>query len=836
MARMITVTCLLTHGHSPSCKQRPLYVMAQSCRRTSNARCPSLPLTYLLRPAARRPYKNIPPFSAALPLLIRRPFPPPVHSPPNMSEGNVDVDVNALVHNVEKLTGSRRWLRRVTKKQRWKQKRLTLTRDAIISYRDPSGHHLKSFVLIPASARLATVQEQLDNHRPYIFVLTAIPASQVVEQRPDRHVIFFAVSSPTSAKQWISAANTLAANRVRSTHGPLTPLNAPLLAAWGHVPRLPLAAVPQTARAIGLKISVDQFQQTVYELHQTLGTHITFPFFVNAVLAHAQTKALSPVFQQFSTDGQPLTAAQLSQLLQCTTSDALHLLKLHHTDHCSLQTLTAMLHHPINSVVDSQKAKQPHDMTRPLTHYLISSSHNTYLESDQFKGDSTAEMYRIVLERACRCVEIDMWDGDDDQPAVTHGRTMTSVVSLRKVLCIIREHAFSHGTDYPLILSLENHLSHRQQVNAADLIREILGDCILTPEYPGMHVDVLPSPEQLRGRILIKAKTGHSVRVESKPTDTCPVYDDDSDEADTASASARSRDDENPSSSSESEKGSKNGTTSKISEEIASLVYLPGSSRKDLMRLWNKGISGKDRFISSSCVSVNEKKVAEIWENNKVDTIREYNTHALSRVYPKGTRVDSSNYTPTLAHFMGCQIVALNWQKHDSGLAVNEARFLANSGCGYILSESVRSPTQSSGVLSIQLLSGFLLPKPKNSSTRDTIDPYCVINVYDEQFDEEDDFSSERFYSQADRSNGFAPTWHETATLKIRNKALAVVVLKVYDHDRTSDDDLIGYCAVPTSLIREGHRCFPLTSKDGDPLTLPSTDVRPSVLCNVKWT
>ncbi|KAI0560102.1 Phosphatidylinositol-specific phospholipase C X [Gracilaria domingensis] len=449
-------------------------------------------------------------------------------------------------------------------------------------------------------------------------------------------------------------------------------------------------------------------------------------------------------------------------------------------------------------------------------------------------------MYRIVLQRGCRCVEIDMWDGDDDRPVVTHGHTMTSEVSLEDVLNIIREHAFSHGTDYPLILSLENHLSHRQQIKAASLICEILGDYLYRPDCAGTHVDVLPSPEKLRGRVLLKAKTGHSILIQSKPSEFSNIEDEDSDEVEESPRTVKSREEEsNSSSSSGSEKLSKSKPTSKIAEEMSQLVFLAGGSRKILMPMWISGVSGKDKFIASSCVSVNEKKVAEVWESGTqtVNAIREYNSHGLTRVYPKGTRVDSSNYTPTLAHHLGCQIVALNWQKHDNGMAVNEARFLANNGCGYVLSETVRqSPDTQPQTLHLQLLSAFMLPKPKVSSTRDTIDPYCVIKLYDEDFSGEDDYCSEKIDSQACRSNGFSPVWKETALLEVKNRALAVIVLKVYDHDRTSDDDLVGYCAVPTSLLREGYRCFPLMSKEGEPVTLPSTDIRPSVLCNVKWT
>lgn len=39
-----------------------------------------------------------------------------------------------------------------------------------------------------------------------------------------------------------------------------------------------------------------------------------------------------------------------------------------------------------------------------------------------------------------------------------------------------------------------------------------------------------------------------------------------------------------------------------------------------------------------------------------------YNKRQMSRIYPKGTRVDSSNYNPQPFWNVGCQMVALNYQ------------------------------------------------------------------------------------------------------------------------------------------------------------------------------
>ncbi|XP_013875782.1 1-phosphatidylinositol 4,5-bisphosphate phosphodiesterase eta-2a isoform X2 [Austrofundulus limnaeus] len=166
---------------------------------------------------------------------------------------------------------------------------------------------------------------------------------------------------------------------------------------------------------------------------------------------------------------------------------------------------TNYMRSPAGDIFNPEFYSVNQDMTQPLCNYFIASSHNTYLMGDQLMSQSRVDMYAWVLQAGCRCVEVDCWDGQDGEPIVHHGYTLTSKILFKDVIETINKYAFIKN-DYPVILSIENHCSVPQQKKMAQYLVEVLGDKLDVSSIRADESGQLPSPELLRGKILVKGK------------------------------------------------------------------------------------------------------------------------------------------------------------------------------------------------------------------------------------------------------------------------------------------------------------------------------------------
>jgi hypothetical protein len=94
-----------------------------------------------------------------------------------------------------------------------------------------------------------------------------------------------------------------------------------------------------------------------------------------------------------------------------------------------------------------------------------------------------------------RCVELDCWDGKtpDDEIIITHGKAMCTDILFKDALMAIRDCAFV-TSEYPVILSIENHLCMSNQYKMAKYFDEIFGELLLKealPDYPVLHAQAL---------------------------------------------------------------------------------------------------------------------------------------------------------------------------------------------------------------------------------------------------------------------------------------------------------------------------------------------------------
>ncbi|RSL58099.1 hypothetical protein CEP53_006257 [Fusarium sp. AF-6] len=300
----------------------------------------------------------------------------------------------------------------------------------------------------------------------------------------------------------------------------------------------------------------------------------------------------------------------------------------------------------------------PKNLSKPLTNYFISSSHNNYVGSVTPGPTATAEAYRDVLMQGCRSIELNVWNGDSvelktqdssqDHQANTLGWTFSDPCSLREVCAVIGTSAFVNN-DLPVIVSLEVHADIENQEVMVRIMKEEWGELLLDEPLEGIDPrSRLPTLGDLRRKILVKVTESPVIVIDN------PTW----------------RDMEEP---------RVNYATSKTQTSRVGLCQalsdLAIYTQSEEFHNYDTPAARRPSHV----FSLSEASLLEL--NAKSETgLFTHNKRYFMRCFPSGSRFDSSNPDPSLFWKLGVQMVALNWRIVNEGTMLHRGMFADEDG------------------------------------------------------------------------------------------------------------------------------------------------------------
>jgi len=200
-------------------------------------------------------------------------------------------------------------------------------------------------------------------------------------------------------------------------------------------------------------------------------------------------------------------------------------------------------------------------------------------------------------------VELDCWDGPKGDPIIFHGHTLTGQINFKDVIQAVKDHAFT-ASEYPIILSFENHCSIPQQQQMAKYCHQILGDLLYVPSLTADGK--LPSLESCKNKVLVKAK-----KLMSKGADEDEEEDEDKAEQEKA-ADVKGKEGKIEDASKDAGPKKKKSKPPKIAQELSDITFLAGCHFKTWEKSANESAANEmSSFSEPKTEKVRERRCTE---------------------------------------------------------------------------------------------------------------------------------------------------------------------------------------------------------------------------------
>ncbi|KAG4145302.1 hypothetical protein ERO13_D05G089133v2 [Gossypium hirsutum] len=385
-----------------------------------------------------------------------------------------------------------------------------------------------------------------------------------------------------------------------------------------------------------------------------------------------------------------------------------------------------------------------HDMSAPLSHYFLFTGHNSYLTRNQFSGASSVEPIKDVLLRGVRVIELDLWPNSSGNDV----NDSDFFVGLQKCLEAIKENTFK-ASEYPVIITFEDQLNPNLQEKVAKMVTETFEDMLYTNGTE--NLDQFLSPESLKKKVLISTKLPKEYL-----------------EGNTQGEEI-----------SENEGGTavNECQIEKVVPECRQLIAINARKLKGGLENW---LSDDPKKVSR--ISLSKQKLESAAKTYETKTFM-FTPQNLLRVYPKRTRLDSSNYNTFVGWMHGAQMVAFNMQGHGKHLWIMQGMFRANGGCGY-----VKKPN-------------FLLHRGPNDEVKVYLGEGWHQDFHHTAFDR---YSTPDFYTRNEKQtvtieDEWLPVWDEEFKFQLRAPKLTVLRIKILDNNTIGRHYFGGQVCLPVS-------------------------------------